>query len=302
MAERGQRTSSSRSRRGIAAVAVFLFGLTAPVAAADIPSTPNGSDWVTDGPIYSVAHVLGRTFIGGDFSFIGPRSGLGAPIGTDGHPAAPFPEVSGPTSADGSPPEVDAVAPDGSGGWYIGGSFSFAGGSAHANLAHISPSGAVDDSFNANTNGTVRAIAVATAGKTDAGNVYVGGDFTSINGLTRQHAAAVDATTGAPNSTWKPDPDGSVYALAESYASLGEGTPAGTRKDEPLVFLGGPMASLDKVSGAGGSQLGVHGLAAIWGVGSKAPDGATSLSGLGVTGWTPNVDSGTVRTLAASSA
>jgi len=43
--------------------------------------------------------------------------------------------------------------------------------------------------------------------------IYVGGEFTSVNGKPRNHAAAVDASTGNLLS-WNPNVNGAVHALA----------------------------------------------------------------------------------------
>ncbi|MBI5710259.1 MAG: PQQ-binding-like beta-propeller repeat protein [Candidatus Eisenbacteria bacterium] len=44
--------------------------------------------------------------------------------------------------------------------------------------------------------------------------LYIGGDFGSVNGVTRNYLAALDATTGELKDNWDPNPDGFIWALA----------------------------------------------------------------------------------------
>ncbi len=77
------------------------------------------------------------------------------------------------------------VAPDGSGGWYIGGLFTHVGGVARNNIAHISADKSVAPSFDPDASGGTHALAVSGA------TVYAGGLFTSIGGQTRNSVAAL---------------------------------------------------------------------------------------------------------------
>jgi len=120
---------------------------------------------------------------------------------------------------------------------YIGGSFSSvtnpSGSStvSRANLAAFDVStGALVTTFRADTNGTVRALAA------DGSRLFVGGQFTKLNGSSRSRFAAVDLTTGALESL-RADASSNVYALA-----VGGGR----------VYLGG---SFSKVNGSGRSRL-----------------------------------------------
>jgi hypothetical protein len=72
----------------------------------------------------------------------------------------------------------------------------------------------------AQTNGRVNAIAVMN------GVAYIGGDFTSVRaagqssgGVTRNHLAAIDLSTGAVTS-WDPGANGSVQAVAASGGTV----------------------------------------------------------------------------------
>lgn len=86
----------------------------------------------------------------------------------------------------------------------IGGVFSRAGSRARSNVAKILPDGTVDPVFVANTDGEVAAVAASEDGST----VFLGGTFTSVNGVPRANLAAVDATTGAVREGWQADTGG----------------------------------------------------------------------------------------------
>ncbi|MEO5616536.1 MAG: hypothetical protein ABIS67_02085, partial [Candidatus Eisenbacteria bacterium] len=137
--------------------------------------------YATNGPV-DAAVLSGNTlYIGGGFTYVGPATGGGVPIdAASGASAGGFPKVRG---------EVHAVAPDGSGGWYIGGNFTAVGGIPRSNLAHILADNTVS-AWNPNADGGV--FALAMSGST----VYAGGNFNSIGGSARNNIAALDATTG----------------------------------------------------------------------------------------------------------
>jgi hypothetical protein len=75
--------------------------------------------WVTDGSVFATALVGDTLYVGGSFTWVGPQTGAFARIdASSGQFAAGWPRVRG---------EVYAVAFDGLGGWYIGGSFTSVG-------------------------------------------------------------------------------------------------------------------------------------------------------------------------------
>jgi hypothetical protein len=95
---------------------------------------------------------------------------------------------------------ITAAAPDGRGGWYVGGSFTRVGGLHRRALAHLLPSGALDPTWRvsvASSRGNrVSVSALARYGE----RLYVGGAFGLVGGLHRPGLAAVDVRTrtGAP--------------------------------------------------------------------------------------------------------
>lgn len=145
---------------------------------------------------------------------------------------------------------VYALAPDGSGGVYIGGSFTSvtpSGGTAvtRNSLAHIKADGSVDSAWNPNADSFVTTIAVSGS------TVYVGGFFANVGGQSRAYLAALDATTGVADPNWEPDPDANINVITVSGS---------------IVYVGGPFANI-----GGATRNGIAALDAV-GVGSGFGD------------------------------
>lgn len=180
--------------------------ITPAYAASAIPDvTPNENMPVTDGEVMAIATAPdGTAYIGGNFSYVGPRTGSAVPINAStGQLPANFPEVNG---------SVFAVTPDGSGGWYIGGWFTSVGGQPRNNLAAIDADGNVTG-WNPGADSYV--FALTRIGST----VYLGGSFYTVGGQTRYNLAAVDVSGNVTG--WNPGAynlgfPGAVYALASS--------------------------------------------------------------------------------------
>jgi hypothetical protein len=160
---------------------------------------------------------------------------------------------------------VRALAMSGNGSsLYIGGDFTAIGAVARGRLAALSvTSGGVVSTWNASgegdANGTIHALQLSADGRT----LYIGGDFTQIGGVARNHLASVSASTGTV-LPWDPDADGSVRALALSA-------------DGATLYAGGEFSTI------GGQAR--TGLAALEAVNGKA------------TAWNPALTGGTVRSL-----
>jgi len=118
---------------------VFLRALSISVAAnvsIVVAQTVDEALWVPNGPVYAVARSGNTVYIGGSFTFVGPPTGGGAAIDVNtGNANLAFPRVNG---------AVFAVAPDGSGGWYIAGDFSKVDGVPRNNLAQINVDGTLN--------------------------------------------------------------------------------------------------------------------------------------------------------------
>ncbi|HEU4422900.1 MAG TPA: hypothetical protein VFR67_10260 [Pilimelia sp.] len=235
-------------------------------AAADLTAGVNGV-------VYDTAHVNGRSFLVGSFTWAGPRTGSGVPVDPATGVRTSIPRINGP---------VHAAAADGNNGWYVGGEFVFAGGRTRNNVARVSGVGNVTN-WDASVNGPVRAIAVS------AGVVYLGGSFSTVGGQARNNIAAVSADTGALLA-WNPGVGGTVDALAVSadgamvYAAGAFGVRAydaatGTAVQQWGSALGGAFSAL-AVSGSRLYAGGDTGLSAVdaatgsttaWSVATDAP-------------------------------
>jgi hypothetical protein len=181
-------------------ILAVIIALTAilQVQAAPPSDTCKQETWVTNGPVNAVCPAGDKVYIGGQFTMVGPYTGAGVPIGSaTGIPSSIFPKISG---------TVQAVCADGSGGWFVGGQFTFVDGVARNNIAHILSNGTLDLYWSPNSNGAVLALAVSGT------TVFAGGAFTSIGAQTRNFIAALDANTG--NATdWNPNADDCVRSL-----------------------------------------------------------------------------------------
>ncbi len=86
-------------------------------------------------------------------------------------------------------------------------------------------------SWNPNANGAVNAISLSA----DCSTAYLGGSFSTMNGVAVQNLAKVNTTTGAVDTTFKPTPNGAVLALQQATGRL---------------FVGGQFSSIAGISRA----------------------------------------------------
>jgi hypothetical protein len=105
---------------------------------------------------------------------------------------------------------------------YVGGSFSRVNGGPSGNLAAVTlRTGTLVSKWTARTNGAVHVLLFSTP----TGRVYVGGDFSRVDGSARPSLAAVGGKRGSV-FRWASPPLGQVWALALSprgplYAAVG---------------------------------------------------------------------------------
>ena len=85
--------------------------------------------WQPNGAVHAIVTAEDALYIGGEFTYIGPRTGSFAAIDTaTAKGLERFPLIDG---------LVRCAAPDGIGGWYVGGQFSIAGDAPRQNAAHF---------------------------------------------------------------------------------------------------------------------------------------------------------------------
>ena len=173
-----------------------LFQLPALAQPSDVPLT---RFWRLDGPVQAIVITNATTYVGGAFSYVGPDSGGAGVISVaTGQAKRGFPKIEG---------SVLAAVPDGSGGWFVGGSFTNIGGTVRTNLAHVRADNVVNPSWSPNPNGQCRVLLVHN------GVLYVGGNFTRLGGIIRNRIGAIDLATGEPTA-WDPNASQFVNTFA----------------------------------------------------------------------------------------
>jgi hypothetical protein len=223
-------------------------------AAAVDASTGTATPWDPNAnSIVSAFAVSGPTvYVGGSFSSLDGqrRNNVAALNAADGTLTAWDPNANG---------AVDTLAVSGS-TVYLGGLFSGAnainGSLMRNHAAAVDASTGTATAWNPNANNAVLALGVSGS------TVYLGGLFSganAINGsLTRNHAAAVDASTGTATA-WDPNVNRSVLALAVSGST---------------VYLGGDFNSDNAINGSVKRNF------------AAAVDASTGTG----TGWDPNAN------------
>jgi hypothetical protein len=144
---------------------------TRPVASPRAVST-----WVTDGYVFAVAASGGVAYAGGDFELLALSTGSWVALRDDGRPDTSWPQVDG---------EVSAAAPDGRGGWFIGGAFAKVDGLPRRFLAHINPDRSLDRRW-APAISTDWMSAPVSALVRQGSILFVGGIFDRIGGKARR--------------------------------------------------------------------------------------------------------------------
>jgi hypothetical protein len=224
-------------RSGTALAVLVAMAVMASAASAAVVQKKPASSYQANGTVrVTIVDTLNNTtYLGGQFTAMTPagggtavtRNNVAAVNTTTGALLPWNPNVNGTVFA------MTSTA----GGVYIGGTFTTVGGQTHKNLAEVDPTTGAPITAFANTlkpNKAVRGLAVSPAG-----NLYVGGSFTT----PRPFAAEVNATTGTFIPAWAPVPTNTLGTSAEVRAVAVD--PSGTR-----VILGGFFNMLN--SGAPG--------------------------------------------------
>lgn len=192
----------------IRAAGTILFTTATAIAAALIPTTAQAQSaltrWAPNGPVNAVASLNGVVYMGGSFTRLGPPTGAFVQLdAASGAVLSPNPAVSG---------VVHALVSDGSGGYFIGGSFTSAQGQPRSNVAHLDASGNVTSWNPPTIGGVVLAMAIDPA---NPGVLYIAGPFSTVGGVARDGTAAFDASTGALAS-WNPGASGVSTMVAQN--------------------------------------------------------------------------------------
>ncbi len=211
-------------------LAVVVAGM-APAQAADLTPpalslTADNTIWGTNSRVMSILDYGDKALIAGDFDYVGPTVGHSTLVDpTTGAVTETAKMVNG---------EVMAAVADGTGGYYLGGSFAKVDGASKRGVVHVLANGKVDRGFKAQSRGTVYALALR------GGVLYVGGKLTKVSGSTVANLAAVDASTGSPITSWGASPNSTVYALVATDAGL---------------YVGGAFSSVGSTSHRGIARL-----------------------------------------------
>lgn len=250
----GMSAARLRAHAGWAAMGMALcaFLVAAPAAHGAASSVPT-TTWAPNDRVNTMITSGPTTYIGGDFSQIGPATGPFVGVDATSATNAGWPEVRGDTHN----AVVEAVASDGSGGWYIGGLFNSVGGVPRRNLAHLLANKTVDPAWSADTDDHV--FALTLLGST----LYVGGKFMHVGGDARSRIAAVAVATGAV-TTWNPGADQQVQTLTSSGTT---------------IYAGGYFTHLGGDSRAGVGAVSTAGTTTAWNPSSAAVVFAITISG-----------------------
>ena len=194
-----------------------------------------------EGPVVAAAAGSDDTvYIGGDFEYAGLVTGPGAvTVSTSSSGASSIVSQAPQFAAPGYwGPSVDAAISDGSGGWFVGGTFESVGGYERRNLVRLSSPTTVADGWAPAFNGAVKALALRPASGDLPAVLFVGGEFTSVSlggaTSTRARLAAFDVATGSL-LPWAPAAANTVRALAASGST---------------VYVGGEFTSVTPSGGA----------------------------------------------------
>ncbi len=153
----------------------------------------------TNGEVYDMARGNGLIYVTGNFDYAGKRF---VPYGhtlnlTDGQLDGYLPLPDGP---------VNSVVSDGTGGWYLGGSFQHVGDSARSGLAHIDANSQVTSFFhNKAVDGSINEISLQN------NQLYVAGNFKGLYERNSPYGGAVSTATGVLQPSFRNNtPDGEV--------------------------------------------------------------------------------------------
>ena len=190
---------------------------------------------------------------------------------------------------------------------FVSGTFDHMGGVAHEQIAAVSISTGLPTAFTA----TVSAGNAPTALAATPARLYIGGNFTTVNGSPQNRPAALDTGTGARQS-WDPNKDGAaidgavqdiailldtVYVAGDFQSLTGKARKylAAFDKDGALVESWDPRpnAAVSTIT-AKDSTVYVGGSNALVTFGSELYAGVAAFKGNVLTSWNAAVSGGAV--------
>lgn len=183
---------------GVASFFAVLSAVGAITHGSLVPDQPrNDLPEVLDGIVWDSAQIGHRVIVAGDFTQV--KLGNGSTVTQPGLFAydidtGEFDATFDPVITGGGVNAID-VWPDGQ-SFVIGGTFVQVDGRFRDRIAKLDVDGEVDTQFVASANSKVNDVVIGQ------NRVFLGGVFTAVNGVARQHLAAVDSATGALDSTF----------------------------------------------------------------------------------------------------
>ncbi|MBP9760760.1 MAG: hypothetical protein KBD15_00775 [Candidatus Magasanikbacteria bacterium] len=211
----------------IAIVSAVILSVRGLPAASAHPNTLVELDYNIQGSVQDMAiSADGETYyLSGNFSYVGATTGPGVIVNATTGALAEYHKLgSGSVSA-------RVVISDGSGGWYVGGTFTTVGNVSQDRLVHITSDGSINTSFDPTFDqfGSIYSLALDSA----AGRLYVGGSFTEVNGQARDSLVALQTANGDLVDAFQIDVNnfGTVYDmeinsgtlyLAGNFSALGD--------------------------------------------------------------------------------
>ncbi|WP_175526560.1 MBG domain-containing protein, partial [Rhodonellum ikkaensis] len=158
---------------------------------------------INNGIVTAIAEDDNNFYIGGTFTSVGgSRPGRIAKISTTNDQVT----VNQPLADR----NVNVVVPDGSGGWFIGGSIRLIDGLQRLGIAHILSDGTLDLEWNPIISAPATVNSIAVSGS----DVYVGGSFSTVGGQTRNRLVKLNKTTGEVDPDWNPNANSIVNTIA----------------------------------------------------------------------------------------
>ena len=209
-----------------------VFTTGACFASSRLSSTPDPRTvFPDDGVVFVVIPTSTRIYISGSFTSVGgiTRNRIAAINTSDGSLVSGFnPDANNSVTS-------MTLSSDGS-TLYVGGNFTTIGGITRNRIAAINTSdGSLVSGFNPNITGTgvpaVRALTLSPDGNT----LYIGGNFTAVDGTTRNNAAAVSTSNGTLTSSFNPNAGSTVSSIALS-------------SDGSILYVGGIFTTIGGIT------------------------------------------------------